>query len=224
MRRFARGQKVFRFPNGWGGNRKWTRRGERRTRAPHRRREVLAPRFPVHVTMRVRDGLPSLRRRREFLVVREALSRGADRFGFRLNQFSVQTNHLHLVVEAQGQKSLARGMQGLSIRFAKALNRLWDRKGSVLAQRYHSVVLRSPRQVRNALLYVLNNARKHGRRMLASVPDPCSSGPWFDGWRDYRSSPMLRGLPPVVRATTFLQRVLWRRYGLLTTHEEPAAP
>ena len=74
-------------------------------------------------------------------------------------------------------------MQGLLIRLAKALNRLWGRSGAVFSDRYHDHVLRSPWEVRNAVQYVLNNARKHGLR-LAGVLDPFASGGWFTGWAD----------------------------------------
>ena len=126
--------------------------------------------------MRLKQGLPSLRRLRAFGVVRAALAQSAQRFGFRINQYSVQSNHLHLIVEAEDRRALSRGMQGLSIRLAKALNRVWERRGSVLAERYHDVILRSPRQVRNALAYVLNNSRKHGIHCVEPEPDPYSSG------------------------------------------------
>ena len=123
----ARGQKRLVFPCGHGGNRKhdWARKQRRkglRCPVPHRRRGVVRTRYPVHVTMRVRAGLANLRRPREYRVVREAVSRGNRKPGFRLNQFSVQSNHLHLIVEARDRVALARGMQGLATRLAKNLN------------------------------------------------------------------------------------------------------
>jgi hypothetical protein len=71
-------------------------------------------------------------------------------------------------------------MQGLKVRIAKALNKFWKRRGTVFSDRYHARILRTPREVRRALLYVLQNARRHGMRLLGV--DPCSSGAWFDGW------------------------------------------
>jgi hypothetical protein len=75
-------------------------------KVPHQRRPALAPRHPVHATWRVLPHVWNLRSRRCF-------ERGRDRFGFRLVHFSVQGNHIHLVVEAPGERALARGMQGL---------------------------------------------------------------------------------------------------------------
>ena len=84
----VRGQKTFRFPNGWGGNRKhdWARKQKRKgIRVPvsHDRRAVVSPDVPLHVTMRLGEALPSLRRGLASIAVQRALIAGADRFGFR---------------------------------------------------------------------------------------------------------------------------------------------
>jgi len=128
----------------------------------HRTRAALASRHPVHVTMRLREGLPSLRRASEFRTLCAAFEAGAERFGFRLNQYSVQTNHVHLIAEAPDRRALSRGVQGLAVRVARRLNRLWQRKGKVFSDHDHDRILRTPKEVRNALAYVLNNAKRHG--------------------------------------------------------------
>jgi hypothetical protein len=46
---------------------------------------------------------------------------------------SVQGNHVHLIVAANGKQSLSRGMQGLTIRMARALNRMMQRQGELFA-------------------------------------------------------------------------------------------
>jgi len=120
----------------WGGRRKRKRRRdsaarEKLRKVPQRRTRTLSPRHPVHVTWRVLPHVWNLRSRRCFSRISRCFSYGRDRFGFRLVHFSVQGNHLHLVVEAQDERALARGMQGLGVRIAKALNRLMGRKGTV---------------------------------------------------------------------------------------------
>jgi hypothetical protein len=138
------------------------------------------------------------------LHIARCFLRGRDRFGFRLVHFSVQGNHLHLVVEAQDERALARGMQGLAVRIAKALNRLMGRKGSVFADHYHATQLRSPTQVANALAYVLMNFLHH-------FPDRAPAGgedvrePFSSAWREPGTD------PPVVPARTWLLAVGWRR-------------
>lgn len=175
----------------------------------------------MHVTLRVLEQIPSLREEPMLSTLLEALAAGADRLGMRVVHYSVQGDHLHLLVEARDATSLQRAMQGLSIRIAKALNRLMGRKGKLFADRYHARILRTPREVRAALVYVLGNVHKHalakGRR-LAGV-DPCSSGPWFDGWRAGTGSGRAAGPRASVPAGTWLLGTGWRRYGLLEVGE-----
>src|SRR6185503_8845625 len=94
---------------------------------------------------------------------------------------------LHLIVEAEDERSLSRWMKGLAVRLARALNRIWRRVGNVFPDRYHARSLTNPRAVRTALVYVLGNARKHGT-WINPEPDFYSSGPAFDGWKGARSS------------------------------------
>ena len=147
----------------WGGKRKGAGRKRRRERAGvvHRRRPVLKARFPVHVTWRMRKGVWNLRTRRCFKALARAFWGGANRFGFRLVHYSVQGNHLHLLVEAQNERSLARGMNGLGVRVARGLNRVMRRKGKVLDERYHGHILKTPTEVRHARSYLRENAREH---------------------------------------------------------------
>jgi REP element-mobilizing transposase RayT len=168
----------------------------------------------VHVTTRVRAGLPSLRGQLEQVVLLGAFRSGCERFGFRLVHFAVLGSHMHYVVEAGGRRSLTAGLRGLHVRVARRLNRLWGRRGSVFPDRFHERILRSPREVRAGLSYVLHNAQKHGVRQRPGEPDRCSSGRWFDGWRDARpaTGPVAC---PVARERTWLLTTGWRRRGLL---------
>jgi len=192
----------------WGGRRKRKRRrgtSERRKlrKVPHRPRPALSPRYPVHATWRVLPHVWNLRSRRCFFRIARCFERGRDRFGFRLVHFSVQGNHLHLVVEARDEKSLARGMQGLGVRIAKALNRLMQRKGTVFADHYHARILRSPTQVANALAYVLMNFLHHFPEEAAwHVEDP--RDPFSSAWRERGKD------PPVVQPRTWLLSIGWR--------------
>jgi REP element-mobilizing transposase RayT len=135
---------------------------------------------PLHVTTRLCDGLPSLRDARTHSLLIATLKAGCERFGFRLVEYSVQRDHFHWLVEVDGRVALMRGAKGLLVRVAKALNKCWGRKGQVIEERYHARALESPREVRNGLVYVLHNARKHGQ--WGRGVDPFSSGPWFDGF------------------------------------------
>jgi putative transposase len=132
--------------------------------------------------MRVRNGLPSLRSTRAFRAVAGSLRKGKERLGFRLIHFTVQGNHLHLLVEADDVVALARGMKGLSVRMARALNRLHGVSGQVFPDRFHSRALKSPREIAYAMRYVLGNHMKHGLADWNRGPtDPCSSAAFAAG-------------------------------------------
>jgi REP element-mobilizing transposase RayT len=107
------------------------------------------------------DHVWNLRSRRCFTVIEACLAGALGRFGLRVVQFSVMGNHIHLIVEADSSKALSRGMQGLSIRIAKTLNRLMNSDGRVFADHYHARLLASPTELVNAIAYVLGNHRHH---------------------------------------------------------------
>jgi REP element-mobilizing transposase RayT len=199
------------------------RRRSGRAGVPHRQRPVLGSRFPVHVTLRARADLPSLRLAESRRALVAAIEAARDRFGCKIVHFSIQSNHVHLLCEANDQTSLSRGLRGLLIRMARGLNRAHARRGSVWADRYHERILRSPREVRGALVYVLGNWRHHGgdRYPLGCI-DPCSSAAWFDGFLE----PILPApaLPPqpVAPARTWLLASGYQRYrGRLSVDEAP---
>jgi putative transposase len=172
------------------------RRGVRRGRpkkawssVAHRARPEHTQSHPLHVTWRIAKGLPNMRSPEVMKAFRRAFVAGKSRFGFRLVHYSVQENHAHLVCEAEDARALSRGMQGLAIRVAKSVNRALARKGKVFADRYHSRSLQSPRDVRNAVVYVLQNVRKHeaGRLVPRNYPKRwldtgCTSAQHFHGW------------------------------------------
>jgi REP element-mobilizing transposase RayT len=148
--------------------------------------------------------------------------------------YSIQDDHVHLLVEADGKEALACGMKSIAARFARAVNRALKRSGKVLRDRYHFRVLKTPTEVRNALRYVLLNARRHWakslrrrgkdvarimRATLQPVLDVPSSARWFDGWKG-EVAPDRE--PPVAKARTWLLALGWRRGGgLIDPNEIP---
>ena len=187
----------------------------------HESREPVAGYHPCHVTLKVRSDVPSLRSRRLVRALEESFRKACERGKFRLVHYSIQKDHLHLIVEAHGRDALGCGMKSLGARVARAVNRVFERTGPVLKERYHLHVLKTPREVRNALRYVLLNARRHGhgRTRGASKLDPASSGRWFKGWKhrvEVASDP-----PAVAGAHTWLLQRGWRRLGRLDPGEVP---
>jgi putative transposase len=211
---------VLNRTSGWGGKREGAGRPPipgRRRPVPHRARLEHKAAHPVHLTLRARAGLPSLRAGRPFETIKEGL-RAASRPDFRILHFSVQRDHVHLVVEARDVQALSSGARGLSIRLARAINGATGQRGRVWGDRYHTHALRTPRETRNAILYVLMNFKKHAPHDRRAI-DPCSSAAWFDGFRS--AVPRPPEPPPISRPRTWLAGAGWRRHGLIDVGEAP---
>ena len=183
----------------WGGRR--TGAGRPRTRlhpgligpgVPHLSRAKFPARHPVHVTMRVQPGVGNLRGWRRSRVVLAVLAKAR---GIRIIHYSIQGNHLHLIVEAVSAAALSRAIQALATCLAKRLNALARRRGGVFADRYHARALATPREVANAIRYVLGNFRHHAREPLPPR------------WADPLAT---RTDAPLRAPTVWLLRVGWR--------------
>ena len=164
-------QRKFEFRE-WGGRRPGA--GRPRTRrhpglvgpgVPHVERPEHKKRHPVHVTLRVQPGVAYLRRQRSANTIAQAID-AAKREDFQVVDYVILGNHLHLIVEADDEDALSRGMQRLGIRVAKRLNSLQNRRGGVFVDRYHAHALRTPREVAHALRYLRTNYRRHTRAYL----------------------------------------------------------
>jgi len=218
----------------WGGRRAGAGRKPGLVRSDqHRRRPALGRTTPCHVTLKLRRGLPSLRSARFVRAFEATMRAGCERGRFRVVNWSVQRDHLHLIVEASSSFDLGCGMKSVGVRVVRAVQRVLGMRrgrGAVLRDRFHLHVLRSPREVRRAIAYVLLNARRHAAQrgvalhwMVARV-DAASSGRWFDGWRWRDLDPERPAEAPVVaRARSWLLSVGWRRAGLIDVSEIPGA-
>jgi REP-associated tyrosine transposase len=145
--------------------------------------------------------------------------RDGNREWFRVVPYSVQENHVHLIVEAEDRQALSSGVRRLMVRIARRVNRLSFRRGRFSADRWHGRDLEGPRQVRNALVYVLHNHRKHAGSVML---DPLSSARSFDGFASALPSTFRSiGPPCVFAAKTWLLRVGWRKRGLIGLKRGP---
>jgi len=210
-----------------------------RAGSPHKKRPTLDARNPLHIVLRAIALVRSLRRRDIYKAVRWATIIAAKHEGFRIVHLSLQRTHVHLLVEADSKEALARGMQAFQISAAKLINAAISKKkdvrrrGSVFPDRYHQEIIKTPKQARHALAYVLNNWRKHredgGELSKTWLVDPFSTGVLFNGWKELEShdvmwkwrdtyDPMIVWLPK-----TWLLREGWRRHGLIGAREVPSA-
>ncbi|HKA89634.1 MAG TPA: transposase [Haliangiales bacterium] len=209
-------------PPTWGGPREnsgrkptgrfggYDHRGRPQSGVSHGPRPELNPRHPHHVTLRAVNGSPNMR---NFAFAREIgklLKRRARReLACRVVHFTIQRDHIHMIVEAADRLALSRGVQGLASGIARVVNRTSGCAGGLWRDRYHARPLRTPGEVRKCLIYVLRNALKHGS--TACAVDPCSSAAWFDGFDGH---PPARTDPaPVVPPRTWLLATGWRARG-----------
>ncbi|CAN5715298.1 hypothetical protein BH11MYX1_BH11MYX1_54450 [soil metagenome] len=232
-----------------GGKRANAGRPKRGARASerHKRRPRLSAYEPVHVVMRARPEIGSLRTHDVFRAIKEATftafahdaravakptasaaSVKLDR-AFHIVHLSIQRSHIHLIVEASDRMALARGMQAFAISAARHINAAMKRSGSVFSDRYFPRPLKTPTQVRNCLAYVLNNW-KHHHESPSSLRgtwfvDPYSTGSQFDGWKELEGRQLIvaSGYDGPMRwwPTTWLLREGWRKRGLISTDFVP---
>ena len=68
------------------------------------------------------SGVGFLRAFSRVRAIEQALREIKHRFGMRVVHYSIQGNHLHLIVEIDDPSMLPRAIQGLAVRLAKTLN------------------------------------------------------------------------------------------------------
>ncbi len=202
-----------------------------RRHVPHVTRPELAARNPLHVTLRVKREIGSLRKAKLYKALRHATYVTAANERMRIVHVSIQREHIHMLVEVENKQALSNGMQGFKISAAKQVNRaLGSRRGTVFEDRYQAEVITTPRRARHALAYVLNNWRKHGEdRGRAYNTDPYSTGCVFTGWKAFEGKHFMWNVPdgygPLIvwLPQTWLLREGWKRYGPIGFREVPSS-
>ena len=208
----------------------------KRSSERHKTRPLIVARDPLHVTMRIARRVGKLRQRHVYLAIRRAMVTTFQRTSFRIVHMSIQSTHIHLIVEADDRMALARGMQGFQISAAKHINAAIAKElgeerrvGCVFVDRYHAKAISSRRGMRNSLVYVLNNWRHHREDRFSNTADfavdPFSTGPSFTGWNrplELDWPPTYQPLP-VWEPKTWLLREGWKMYGLIDPGEVPGA-
>jgi REP element-mobilizing transposase RayT len=207
-----------------------------RARTKHDKRPELSASHPVHVTLRMAPEIGNLRCSAGYRAIRAAAQVATARDRIRIAHYSIQGNHVHLIIETHSKAALALGMQGFQISIARHINTVLRangrrRRGNVFADRYHAVVITSPTQMRHVIAYVLGNWRKHGedRRTLRGwLVDPFSSGFAFEGWQERERGVAL--VPPgdhpwicPREARTWLLREGWKRAGAISVFAIPGS-
>ena len=198
----GRGQLTFdqvRKACGHGGWRPGAGRPKLKGSVSHRPRARFSKHMPQHVTMRLDANAPSIASRWLMARVIRPAIRASQKPWFRVVEFNVLGNHMHMIVEASGSDELARGVQGLAVRLARNTNSALNRTGKLFGQRYHARSLKTPTEVRNALRYVLLNRKHHAAEKQferGSIRSPARSGSPAGSARSSTTSRPSRGRQP----------------------------
>ncbi len=148
---------------GWGGLREKSGRQRIRSKGvAHSSREKVTSRTPVHVNFKYKIAI----RNKETLKLLRKSIQNARKHGLKVLHYSFQHNHIHLILEAETNSILTKGMRSLTITFAKGVH-----KGRIQIERYHLHVLKSLREVKHAVHYVLFNQQKHEKGTYSVIND-----------------------------------------------------
>lgn len=211
------------------GTPRWCAAGRRSTsvasQARPESRRASTRRDVRWMTLRVVRAVGRLRKRKLWAALKRAAIQLGISDAFRIIHISIQGNHIHLLVEATDKDALADGMRRFEILVAKKINAALARIGKVFEFRYHRVDITTPRQMRGALAYVLNNWRRHREDVTTpgaenALIDPYSTAWAFDGWADLDEVPDWERLPSA-EPRTWLLRVGWRKHPLISVRELP---
>lgn len=145
----------------WGGRRSGSGRKRIHSKGvAHRTRELINSKKPMHVNFKYRVHVKN----KEVLRILKRAIFNSGIKGLRILHYSIQSNHMHFIVEADNNRILESGMRSLTVTIAKGL-----KEGKVQLERYHLHVLKSIRETRNAIHYVLFNEQKHSRRKIVEL-------------------------------------------------------
>ena len=139
-----------------------------------KKRQEFSSRHPLHITIRLQEGLPNLRSKTGARLVKKCILGARDK-GIRVSHFAILSNHVHLYVEGKNSSTLQSSMRSFMTIFAlgirawavsEKLNSKKIKHLGLFRGRYHVEVLKTPAQVKNALKYVLSNPCKHFKKSL----------------------------------------------------------
>lgn len=153
--------KLNLYQGNWGGRRPGSGRKRIHSKGvSHRVREKVTTRTPIHINFKYK----TLIKNKFCLKLLKRAIVNARSHGLRVVHFSLQSNHVHLIIEVENNTILTKGMRSLTITFAKGLN-----QGRVQLERYHLHVLKTLRETRNAVHYVLFNQQKHEKGQYSKI-------------------------------------------------------
>ncbi len=93
-----------------------------------------------HVILRGNDRQDIFFEDEDRMVFYRLLEEGTRRFAYRVHAFCLMTNHVHLALQ-MGPQPLSKGLQNLSLRYTRHINRTQGRVGHLFQGRYQALLV-----------------------------------------------------------------------------------
>ena len=126
----------------------------------HIQRERFERESSFHITIKVRQEKSDLQNKMILKALHRAIMKARYK-SLKVIHYTLEFNHIHLLVEAYNQEQLSNCMQSFGVTLAKMINKVKFKKGRVYKHRYHLRRLSSVMELKNVLKYIFNNGIKH---------------------------------------------------------------
>lgn len=126
----------------------------------HIARDKVTKHTSLHLTIKIERLKAGLRNKDVLKQLHDSIKK-ARKIGLRVIHYTLEFDHVHLLVEVDSNQQLAKGMQSFGISFSKGINKIKAQVGKVFKTRYHFRKLKSPNEIKNVIFYILGNSLKH---------------------------------------------------------------
>lgn len=127
----------------------------------HTHRPVFKKPASLHLTIKIAKEKSNLKNKEVLSILKRAIL-NSRKMGLRVIHFTLEYDHIHLLIEAENNHLLGKGMQSFGVTLSKAINKLKKTSGQVYRHRYHFRKITSARQLKNVMNYIFRNGLKHG--------------------------------------------------------------
>lgn len=138
----------------------------------HIARDEIKKLTPLHLTIKIEKDKAGLKNKFILKSLHSSIKK-ARKIGLKIIHYTLEYDHVHLLVETDNKTALARGMQSFGISFSKSINKIKKAQGKVFKTRYHYRKLKTPAEVKNVFNYIFGNSLKHKKAI--SIVSPYNS-------------------------------------------------
>lgn len=149
----------------------------------HIARDKVTRNTSLHLTIKIERVKAGLKNKDVVKQLHESIKK-ARKMGLRVIHYTLEFDHLHLLVETDNNDQLSKGMQSFGISFSKGINKIKQEAGKVYKTRYHFRKLKTPKEIKNVIHYILGNSIKHSKKgsILSPYNSAVIAGSYFSGF------------------------------------------